>query len=335
MNRLPFFAILVIGLTSCAPPQPQETTPSREAEVAAQQPPETKSREAIEASALPVFRGHTKAVEWAAFSSDFAKLVTVSNYDCTGRVWDAKTGRELCQFTIPKLDAYGSARRGVFFTANNRKIVTENATYPGLSDIAFRVWDAETGRLLRELREADEETRKPKFGSPGGNGGTDAIIYSATGKVKMENSTSVRIYDAATGKPLVGYFGAKLVRGEAALAPDYMHVIPGTNGVQSAPSGRAVTDDGTLALFYVSRYTIHNWTEPPSGTTYPVYPDHIYRYIDQSLVLIDIDQAKEVKQIPVPQEWGSFQLYFFRNKQPFALVSDKEGTILKLVAIFP
>jgi WD40 repeat protein len=90
---------------------------------------------------LPI--GHTSSTESSCFSSDDTKLLT-SSLDKTVKLWDAKTGKLLLDFT----GQYGMVL-GAFFIQKDSKIIFW--TYNKL----IRVCDIRTGRILDYLKQFD------------------------------------------------------------------------------------------------------------------------------------------------------------------------------------
>lgn len=339
------FPVVLAALVGCnAPPQPAGGTgASRQAEEAAVQPPASPLSRQGEA-AFPTFHGHTKEIDHAAFSADYSRLITVSNGDRTGRVWDARTGRELSRFDIPKLFDRGSAA-GVRFSADGRKVVTEHINDLSEKNAArFRVWDADTGRLLREVRESDAETRAPRGGPARGNGTTPGVLYSGDGARKMVNgSAQVRVYDAATGKEQF----AAIDRGTYSNLEKNGYIsgaraLAGPEGAHAMLNGTALTADGKFAVLRADWYKA-KWPEPGAAAAkpadgvpiHPEYPIPEYQYLSREHLLLNLDTGEELKRAPVPSAWEGFRIYFFRGKQPLALVSNPEKTTLRVFSVFP
>jgi WD40 repeat protein/predicted Ser/Thr protein kinase len=95
-------------------------------------------------------RGHTRAVRAAKFSADGSRIVTVSA-DGTARVWNARTGSSVLTLMQQSVEV-----NSVAFSPDGSKIVTGNgfAYYGTVGDRSGAVclWDARTGRRIRELK---------------------------------------------------------------------------------------------------------------------------------------------------------------------------------------
>ena len=342
MTRSLLPAAILAALMGCAGPAPPavERGASRQAEEEARRPPEVAVAPAPRAAA-PTFRGHTGAIDLAAFSADYSRLATVSNSkeDRTVRVWDAQTGRELARFTSPSASAYGDVG-DVWFLADGRKVVTEH----GRS--TMRLWDAQTGKLIREMGEPDDEVKRPAVGTPRPAhrtaGGTPFVAHSGDGKRKMVsgNGSGARVYAVGSDKPIMGAIGKRILPAQSLGIADFDYVYPGPDKIWSNPHGLALSEDGKRALLWVNRYVQKEplpkrKPAPGEPMTRPGLPIIETQTVDDTLVLVDVEKAEEVRRAPVPKDWGSFQLHFFRANKPFVLVSDKEGTRLKLVSLFP
>ena len=110
--------------------------------------------------------GHGDIVNMAAFSRD-AKLIVTASDDHTARVWDASSGRELIQLRGD--DAVHSA----VFSSDSKLILTASGynsivtDHPPEHGNVARLWAAESGRLLLELRGYGDQVTKAVF-SPDG-----------------------------------------------------------------------------------------------------------------------------------------------------------------------
>jgi tricorn protease-like protein len=170
---------------------------------------------------LHVFKGHTERVVGAALSAD-GKHVLSGSDDRTMRLWDATTGKELDKLTGhagavysvafgPKGQALsGSAdltmHRWDLKTGRNAGVYTghgflvRSVAYSaraklaatGSNDQAIRLWNLDTGKVVRTLI------------GPGGNADLK-VCFSPDGKRIASNhlqDNAVRIWDVQTGKVL-------------------------------------------------------------------------------------------------------------------------------------
>ncbi len=190
---------------------------------------------------LVELRGHTGLVRNATFSHDGRRIVTVSN-DNTARVWDAETGRSLAELRGPQGSPEEQRKRALeaelkrieklpkdqqmtelmrssssitdtvlmydaAFSPDGKRVVTASG------DDMARVWDAETGQSLAELR-----------------GHTDYLlraVFSPDGKfiVTASNDKTARIWDAQTGQSLAELRGHTLSVQSAAFSPDGKRIV--------------------------------------------------------------------------------------------------------------
>src|SRR5260370_7588398 len=95
-----------------------------------------------------VLRGHSDKVISATFSPDGRQIATVS-WDATARIWDATTGKCLCEL---KWRPYSA-----IFSPDSHRVVT-----PTLNKIA-PIWNTETRKLLLALKGHPTPALPPTF----------------------------------------------------------------------------------------------------------------------------------------------------------------------------
>ena len=158
---------------------------------------------------------HTHTVACVRFSRDGSRVVTAS-WDKTARVWDAKTGREICRFTGHRegvsscaisddltVAASGDMKRTLVFwdartgrelarhenqenTVIAMALAPDGRTLATSSVKAVRVWDMHTQQMIREHKEEGMEVRPVEFSS-------DGTLLMASG------ASGIWVWDAKTG----------------------------------------------------------------------------------------------------------------------------------------
>lgn len=179
--------------------------------------------------------GHTDIVRMAAFSPDGRLVVTASN-DRSARVWDAATGKPVSTLGGGSGGVHALTgqilRSGIAFSPDGKTIVTT------LADGTTFVWDAATGRLLRQ-------TAVNRHGT--GEGHSERIYtarFSPDGMLTVTASAdgTARVWTARTGQPLAVLRGHGKGVVDAVFSPDGAAVVTaskdGTAGVWEAKSGR-------------------------------------------------------------------------------------------------
>ena len=185
-----------------------------------------------ESTALVTLKGHQRSITTVGFSTDGKRLVTTS-VDKTARVWDLKNPnvaiRPLERFQGP-LDLVAR------FSADGQLIAGPADPGAGQGARGVHLWDAATGRLVRELS-ADNET------------GVYSVAFSPTDHrllaVGHGGPPSVSLWDIDAGTELARLPAADL------LLPDIQHSqVIGT--LTFSPDGKYLVA-GFCAKHYTSR----------------------------------------------------------------------------------
>ena len=138
-----------------------------------------------------------------AFSPD-SKLVATASSDCSGKVWDVATGKELVT-----LKGHVSYFGSIAFSPDGRHIVT------GCRDFTASIWDVATGKELFVLQNASS---------------VGSVAYSQDGKriVTVSGSgshTEVKLWDPSTGTELLRIAGDMGNTNEVLLSRDGKRVF--------------------------------------------------------------------------------------------------------------
>ncbi|KAG8796695.1 hypothetical protein FRC12_005789 [Ceratobasidium sp. 428] len=124
-------------------------------------------------------KGHTGAVSCVAYSSD-GHCVASGLVDCTVRIWDSRTGTEVCE---PLIGHSGQVWCLAFAAAGNR-------VASGSFDQTVRVWNIQTGTSILKLEGHSKIVLSVAF-SPNG-------LFLASG-----SDDKIIIWDAETGAPVL------------------------------------------------------------------------------------------------------------------------------------
>jgi WD40 repeat protein len=131
------------------------------------------------------------------FNLDGTRLATASS-DATVRVWDSTTGKELARVS------HKSSVKSVVFSPDGTQLATAS------SDATVRVWDSTTGKEL--IRVIPESTGK-KVAGVIEHSHAESVVFSPDGTrlATSGNDTTVRVWDATTGKELLRVIHKDLV----------------------------------------------------------------------------------------------------------------------------
>jgi len=154
-------------------------------------------------------KGHTDETWSIAFSEDGTRIATASD-DGTVRLWDAATGQELHVFRGHK-----GAASAIAFSPNGKRLVS------GGQDLTVRIWDVEKKELLQSLDGHDVWITEVAY-TPDGT-----RILSVGGNWEQELSDGLRVWDAASGKPLYEGVHSGFHAVGLAVFPDSRYAVTG------------------------------------------------------------------------------------------------------------
>jgi WD40 repeat protein len=157
-------------------------------------------------------RAYSGNVYGLAIRPDGAQLATASGGQGTEaqhqkpgalKLWDAKSGKELCNFSGHTAPIYGVA-----FSPDGKQLASAGA------DRTIRLWDVNGGKELRTLKGHTDTVYAVTF-SPDGK-----RLASASGDFFNNNHGQLKIWDAASGKDLLTLKGHTATVYHIAFSPD-------------------------------------------------------------------------------------------------------------------
>lgn len=166
---------------------------------------------------LPI--GHTKQVNFAQFSPDGKKLITVSD-DKTAKLWDVATGSILADLFGHKTNI-----KSAQFSPDGLKVVTAS------EDGTARIWDAVTGNLLASLQ-LGLPVNSALFSPP-----SPADPTGGSRLLTASFDDTLRVWNVATGTVIMKLPGHKDYIWQAAYNKD------GTKAVSAATDKTAIVWD--------------------------------------------------------------------------------------------
>ncbi len=117
---------------------------------------------------LRMFSGHTGSVSSVAFSPD-GKLMLTGSWDCTARLWETSSGRQVGVF-----ECHTGSVNCVAFSPDGKLVLT------GSGDKTARLWETSSGRQVGVLE--------------GHTGSVSSVAFSPDGKLSITCDQHGRIY---------------------------------------------------------------------------------------------------------------------------------------------
>jgi WD40 repeat protein len=173
--------------------------------------------------------GHKGELKSAQFSPDGQRVVTASG-DHTARLWDATSGKP-----IGEPMKHGGLLNSAQFSPDGQRVATASA------DTTAQLWDAASGKAVGE-------PVKPVFSARTGRGSGRYRIHSAQfspdgQRVMTAADTAVRLWEAASGKPIGKPMEHRMSVTSAQFSPDGQRVLTASGSAAQlwdAASGKPI-----------------------------------------------------------------------------------------------
>jgi WD40 repeat protein/serine/threonine protein kinase len=165
------------------------------------------------------FGGHPFGLTRAAFNAVGDRLATVG-VDSAVRLWEAHTGRLLLH-----LRGHEHIVNAVAFSPDGRRLAS--ASHDG----TVRLWDARTGGPLDTLRGHSGLVHSVAFSADGKWLASGSAGYDHESQKLDARQGEVKLWDAATGREVVGFRGTAGAVHALAFSPDSAHLaVAGADG---------------------------------------------------------------------------------------------------------
>jgi WD40 repeat protein/transcriptional regulator with XRE-family HTH domain len=196
--------------------------------------------------ALLTLHGHSARVTSVAISPD-GKLFATASDDKTVKIWEAVTGKE-----IKTLDGHDGSAIVLAFSRDGKRL------FAGSDETGIAIaWDIASGQELY------------RFSGQGDVAGVDALAVSPDGTrvATGEFDTTVRLWEAATGKLLLTLFGHSSQVVSVAYSADGSYLA-------------SASEDGTVKLWDAAKgrelFTLGGHTSGVLGVAFSADGNHLY-----------------------------------------------------------
>jgi WD40 repeat protein/tetratricopeptide (TPR) repeat protein len=225
----------LISLPKAGPQPPEDVLQRRQEIMAAGKSPSRKEAAGKPAAApkppewqpQAELQGHTKTVEYAAFSPD-GRLVVTASEDKTARVWETMTGKSLARMRGHSDIVWCAA-----FSPDGTLVVTASG------DGRARLWRADTGKVVTELR------IHAKILGMGWHSVLSAA-FSPDGRLVATASGKVCLWAVPTGEMVAELDGDAQSAVQVAFSPDGKWLVAGgedgTAWIREVATGRVVAE---------------------------------------------------------------------------------------------
>ncbi|HEY7312524.1 MAG TPA: sigma-70 family RNA polymerase sigma factor [Gemmataceae bacterium] len=205
-----------------------------------------------------------------AFAPDGKRLASIWTYNNTARLWDTATGKETLLLPHEGIKSANveTTLRGLAFSSDGRNVFTVDHQRSGQAKSRLHVWDAATGRHLREfdiagiqpeclavapngktvalgghneaLQVWDLESGKLIHSFAGHQHSVEAVAFSPDGRTLASGSLdqTVRLWETATGKPIRTLRGHERSVTALAFGPDGRFLASGSGATHYPRNGR-------------------------------------------------------------------------------------------------
>jgi WD40 repeat protein len=130
---------------------------------------------------------------------------------CGVRLWDVNSRKELQRFE----DSTGDRVHWAVFSPDERRVLTGHGSPSenGASQGTVRLWDVETGKLIRSM--------------DGHTGAISCVAFSPDGRYAASSShdQTVRLWDVETGRELHSFVGHQGIVERVAFSPDGQRLL--------------------------------------------------------------------------------------------------------------
>jgi WD40 repeat protein len=210
---------------------------------------------------LHTLAGHDKVVRAVAVRADGRRAVSRGEDDATVRVWDLANGKWVAPASQQLRHWFRRFRRWAVGPRRLRRVGIDQTSSAAISadgrravsggDETVRVWDLDTGKLLRKLA--------------GHDGPVSAVAVSADGRraVSGGDDAAVRVWDLDSGEPLHTLAGHDSPVSAVAVSADGRRAVSGDyDGTVRAWN----LEEGVELAFFASDSRITELGVTPAGT---------------------------------------------------------------------
>jgi len=143
-----------------------------------------------------------------SFSPD-GRYIAAGSFDCTCKLWDAASGKEIKSFT-----GHHGWVISVSFSPDSKYLISGSGYLSGYMDNTCRLWDIASGKEIKSFTGLSSEDT--------------SVAFSPDGEYFVSGSGDCKLWDVASGKEIKTFTGHSSGVTSVAFSPDGEYIVSGS-----------------------------------------------------------------------------------------------------------